>query len=74
MGGKLQLAVLEKRDGAWIANHEKNLEEIEGQVDALEKSISEYKQLRPDAEADASPIDIHEELEPKKRSEPSTSP
>ena len=47
MGGKLQLAVLEKRDGAWIANHEKNLEEIEGQVDALEKSISEMTLADP---------------------------
>jgi hypothetical protein len=28
VGGKLQLAVLEKRDGVWTANHEGNLEEI----------------------------------------------
>jgi 20S proteasome alpha/beta subunit len=65
VGGELQLAILEKRDGIWVAHHE-DPGETEGQVDDLEKYISEFVEKRnPDAAANASPVDIHEELKPE---------
>jgi hypothetical protein len=49
VGGKPQLAVLEKRNGAWIAHHE-DPGETEQQVAAIEKYISDFgAQQRPDA-------------------------
>jgi hypothetical protein len=65
VGGKTQLAVLEKIEGNWTARYE-DPGETEGQVDDLEKYISEFVEKRnPDAAANASPVDIHEELKPK---------
>ena len=65
VGGKLQLAVLEKQGDNWIARHE-DPGETEGQVNSLEKYISGFvEQQEPNRAADESPIDIHAELEPK---------
>ena len=63
VGGELQLAILEKRDGGWEARYE-DPGETEQQVDALESYISKFApQQEPDVAAKASPIDIHSELE-----------
>ena len=66
VGGELQLAVLEKDGGGHGKRVTRIPGETEGQVDALEKYISEFveKQEEPDAAADASPIDIQERLKP----------
>jgi hypothetical protein len=62
VGGKLQLAILEKRGDGWIARYE-DVGEIEGQVDSLERYISEFvEKQEPDRAADASPVDFHKEL------------
>jgi hypothetical protein len=62
VGGKLQLAVLEKRNGAWIAHHE-DPGEIQGQVRSLEDYISEFSEKqKPDAAAEASVVDVHKVL------------
>jgi hypothetical protein len=59
VGGKLQLAVLEKdADGDWGADHA-DPGEIEQQVTELEKYISAFREKQePDAAADASAVDI----------------
>lgn len=62
VGGKLQLATLEKKNDKWKADYE-DPGETEGQVDALEKYISEFgKQQEPGA----APVNIHEELKSEK--------
>jgi hypothetical protein len=62
VGGKLQLAVLEKRDGVWAAHHE-DPGETEGQVADLEKYISEFgAKHEPEAAAEASNVDVHKVL------------
>jgi len=62
VGGKLQLAVLEKRNGAWIAHHE-DPGEIQGQVASLEGYISEFREMqKPEAAAEASTVDVHRVL------------
>jgi hypothetical protein len=58
VGGKLQLAILEKRNGTWTARHE-DPGETEQQVVALEAYISEFvEKQQPDAAAEASKIDL----------------
>jgi hypothetical protein len=62
VGGKLQLAVLEKRNGAWIAHHE-DPGETEGQVEYLEEYISEFREKqKPDVAAQASSVDLNKEI------------
>jgi hypothetical protein len=62
VGGKLQLAVLEKRNGAWIAHHE-DPGETQGQVASLEGYISMFREKQePEAAAEASAIDVHKAL------------
>jgi hypothetical protein len=66
VGGKLQLAVLEKVNGTWSAHHA-DPGEIEQQVVDLEAYISEFRQKKkPDAAAKASTVDLHKELEGEK--------
>ena len=63
VGGKLQLAVLEKRDGSWIAHHE-DPGETEQQVEALERYLFAFaEKQQPDAAAEASTVDLNKELE-----------
>jgi hypothetical protein len=63
VGGELQLALLEKTNGTWIARHE-NPGETEQQVDDLEKYISDFREKqKPDAAAEASVVNLHEELD-----------
>jgi hypothetical protein len=63
VGGELQLAVLEKRAGKWEARYE-DPGETEEQVAELEKYISEFGKIQqPDAAAQASKVDLHEELD-----------
>ena len=65
VGGNLQLAILEKIEGQWSAHHA-DPGEAGQDVALLEKYISSYgEQQEPDTLADASPVDIHEELKPK---------
>ena len=62
VGGKLQLAILEKRNGIWTARHE-DPGETEQQVVALEGYISEFvEKQQPDAAAEASKIDLDKVL------------
>jgi hypothetical protein len=62
VGGKLQLAVLEKLNGAWVAHHA-DPGETEQQVEFLEKYISDFgEKQQPDAAAEASTVDLHKEL------------
>ncbi len=62
VGGKLQLAVLEKRNGLWIAHHE-DPGETEQQVASLEKYISEFGEMqKPDIAAEASKVDVDKVL------------
>jgi hypothetical protein len=62
VGGKLQLAILERRDGAWIAHHE-DPGEIQGQVFSLEGYIKEFGEIqKPEAAAGASNVDVHKAL------------
>ena len=64
VGGKLQLAVLEKTKDTWTAHHS-DPGEIEQQVEGLEKYITEYRhKQQPDAAAEASQVNIDEELKP----------
>jgi hypothetical protein len=61
VGGELQLAVLEKRDGVWTAHHE-DTGETEEQVDSLEKYISAFREeQKPDVAAKKA-IDLDKEL------------
>jgi predicted PolB exonuclease-like 3'-5' exonuclease len=65
VGGELQLAILEKRNEKWEARYE-DPGETEEQVDMLEKYISDFvEKQKPDTAADASRVDIHEELKLK---------
>ncbi len=58
VGGKLQLAILEKRNGTWTARHE-DPGETEQQVFALEAYVSEFvEKQQPDAAAEGSKIDL----------------
>jgi hypothetical protein len=62
VGGKLQLAVLEKVNGAWTAHHE-DPGETEQQVGSLEKYIFDFgEKQKPDAAAEAIDIDVHKVL------------
>jgi len=62
VGGKLQLAVLEKLNGAWKAHHE-DPGETEQQVASLEKYVSELgEKQQPDAAAQASKVDVDKVL------------
>jgi hypothetical protein len=62
VGGKLQLAALEKLNGVWIAGHE-DPGEIEGQVEFLEEYISEFREKqKPDVAAQASTVDLDKEI------------
>jgi hypothetical protein len=62
VGGKLQLAILEKHNGAWIAHHE-DPGETEQQVASLEKYLSEFgERQRPDVAAEASKVDVDKVL------------
>jgi hypothetical protein len=46
----------------YVARYE-DVGEIEGQVDSLERYISEFvEKQEPDRAADASPVDFHKEL------------
>ena len=64
VGGNLQLAILEKIEGKWSAHHA-DPGEAGQDVALLEKYISNYvEQQEPDALADASRVDIDEELKP----------
>jgi hypothetical protein len=66
VGGKLQLAVIEKANGAWSAHHA-DPGETEQQVESLEKYISEFREKqKPDAVAEASAVDPHKELDGEK--------
>ena len=66
VGGRLQLAVLEKLDGAWSAHHA-DPGETEQQVKSLEKYISEFREKqKPDVAAEASTVDLHKELDGEK--------
>ena len=66
VGGNLQIAILEKIGGIWSAHHA-DPGEVGQEVASLEKHISNYVgQQEPDTVADASPVDIHEELKPAK--------
>ncbi len=63
VGGKLQLAILEKANGQWIAHHE-DPGETEQQVAVLEKYIFDFGETqRPETAAEATEIDVHRELE-----------
>jgi hypothetical protein len=64
VGGKLQLAVLEKNiNGIWSAYHA-DTGETEQQVQFLETYISEFREKqKPDAAAEASTVDLHGELD-----------
>ena len=63
VGGKLQLAALEKVNGTWSAHHV-DPGEIEQQVGDLEAYISEFREKQePDAAAEASTVDLHKELD-----------
>jgi hypothetical protein len=63
VGGELQLAILEKSNGAWTAHYE-GPGETEGQVEFLEEYISEFREKqRPDTAAESSQVDIHKELD-----------
>ena len=63
VGGELQLAILEKSNGAWTAHYE-DPGETEGQVEFLEEYISEFREKqRPDTAAEFSQVDIHKELD-----------
>jgi hypothetical protein len=75
VGGELQLAVLEKRDGKWEARYE-DAGETEQQVAALEKYISQFvEQQKPDAAAEASKIDVNKVLSGEQPvPEPSSAP
>jgi hypothetical protein len=62
VGGKLQLAVLEKVNGAWTAYHADS-GETDQQVDFLEKYVSEFREKQePGAAAEASTVELHKEL------------
>jgi hypothetical protein len=62
VGGKLQLAILEKANGQWIAHHE-DPGETEQQVGDLEKYIFDFgEKQKPEAAAEATDIDVHKEL------------
>jgi len=69
VGGELQLAILKKRDGEWIAHHE-DPGETEQQVDYLEKYISEFREKqKPEVAAQTVDIDLNKELVADKPSE-----
>jgi len=62
VGGKLQLAVLEKVGGVWTAYHA-DPGETEQQVGILETYISEFREKqKPETAAEASTVDLHKEL------------
>jgi hypothetical protein len=62
VGGALQLSVLSKIDGKWTAHHEDPGETLQ-QVKDLEEYISEFRdKQRPDAAADASAVNLDDEL------------
>jgi hypothetical protein len=62
VGGKLQLAVLEKTNGRWTAHHT-DPGETNQQVEVLEKYISDFgEKQQPDAAAEASTVDLEKEL------------
>jgi 20S proteasome alpha/beta subunit len=62
VGGKLQLAVLEKTNGTWTSHHT-DAGETEEQVEFLEKYISEFtERQQPDTAAEASRVDVHRVL------------
>jgi hypothetical protein len=64
VGGNLQLAILEMVNGKWSAHHA-DTGEAGQQVNSLEMYISKFgEQQEPDAAADASQIDIDQELKP----------
>ena len=56
VGGKLQLAVLEKRNEGWIAHHEDP--ETEQQIVALEKYLSEFGKIATNEPA----VDVNKAL------------
>ena len=63
VGGKLQLAVLEKVNGEWTAHHE-DPGETEQQIKSLETYIADFREKqKPEAAADATEIDLHKELD-----------
>jgi hypothetical protein len=73
VGGKLQLAVLEKVNGAWSAHHA-DPGETEQQVKFLEEYIFEFREKqKPDAAAEASTVDLHKELAGDKPADEGTS-
>jgi hypothetical protein len=62
VGGKLQLAVLEKVGGVWTAHHE-DVGETEEQVASLEKYVSQFKEKQnPESAAEDSNVDVHKVL------------
>jgi hypothetical protein len=62
VGGKRQLAVLEKNNGKWSAQHA-DPGETEQQLDTLEKYISAFREKQqPDAAAQGSAVDLNKEL------------
>ena len=74
VGGKHQLAVLEKRNGTWTAQHA-DPGETDQQVEALEKYISEFREIqRPDAVAKHGVVDLDKELAADGTADPKAAP
>jgi hypothetical protein len=74
VGGKLQLAALEKIRGVWTARHEDS-GETEEQVASLEKYVSEFREKQnPESAAEDSNIDVHKVLAGEESISPEESP